>query len=92
MVLIRNVITVNVDPIDEQATSSATAATGSDFMAQPFLGVQVRLYGGFALFGEGGYRFANYEVIDRDITTGDTERSKVSLNGFTFSLGAMIDL
>jgi len=92
MVLIRNVITVNVNPIDELATSSATAATGSDFMAFPYLGLQVRIRGGFSLYGEGGYRFADYVVVDRDITTGDTTRSKVSLNGVTFSFGAMIDL
>lgn len=92
MVLIKNSIRFSFNAVGFDPASGNTSATGSDFMAYPFVGVQ--LYGSkvLSLYFEGGYKFGKYSVINTETTTGTTERQRVSLNGIIVNAGVAVDL
>ncbi|MDQ7053885.1 MAG: outer membrane beta-barrel protein [candidate division KSB1 bacterium] len=92
MVLVRNVVSVLLSITDEPPNLSSSAATGSDFMTFPFVGLQFRTSKTLAIFLEAGYKFSNYAIISTDTITGETERGQVSLNGLVVSLGTQVSL
>ncbi|RMD98922.1 MAG: hypothetical protein D6814_06555, partial [Calditrichaeota bacterium] len=80
LVVIKNIITVDLQPVDQAVSFQKSSATGSDFMGMPFVGVQVRASEFFSFFGEAGFKFSSYPVINTDQSTGISTRERVSLN------------